>query len=257
MSSGQPSVAVLLSAGRHPVSRAARACHGDAVALGLARRLGADKVLALHAGDAGEPSLRDYHALGAEHIEVLPFAAGFEVLPALVHRLRTVDVIVTGGRAETGLGSGLLPYALAHALGRPVVGNVLEAHPGDASMRIRQFLPKGKRRGVRALIPIVLIAHPLAPVDLRYAHARRVTGQISVGRPGPSREPASDDLWSIEPDARRPIPLRAQDRKAGHARLMSAIASEANAGVVAIEGSCVDKAQVLLSYLREHRLVDF
>jgi electron transfer flavoprotein beta subunit len=33
--------------------------------------------------------------------------------------------------------------------------------------------------------------------------------------------------------------------------------SEAKSGVVAFEGTSVDKAQVVLNYLREHRLIDF
>jgi electron transfer flavoprotein beta subunit len=257
MSNANLSVAVLLSAGRHPVSGAPRACRGDAVALGLARSLGVGAVHVIHAGDAEEPALRDYLAFGAGRIEVLPVPAGFDVMPALVHRLRAIDIVIAGGRSEMGIASGLLPYALARALARPVIGNVLEAHVDDGSVQIRQFLPKGKRRAVHAPLPAVLIAHALAPVELRYAHARGVTGQISVVPVGISPDPAAEGAWSVDPDVRRAVPLKAQDRKAGHARLMSAIASEAKAGVVAIEGSCVDKAQVMLTYLREHRLVDF
>jgi electron transfer flavoprotein beta subunit len=53
------------------------------------------------------------------------------------------------------------------------------------------------------------------------------------------------------------VRLKALDKKSGHARLLSAIVSETKGGVVAFEGTTVDKAQVMLNYLREHRLVDF
>jgi electron transfer flavoprotein beta subunit len=53
------------------------------------------------------------------------------------------------------------------------------------------------------------------------------------------------------------VRLRAQDKKAGYARMLSAILTEAKGGVVAFEGTSVDKAQVILNYLREHRLIDF
>jgi electron transfer flavoprotein beta subunit len=62
---------------------------------------------------------------------------------------------------------------------------------------------------------------------------------------------------TIEPALRRPVRLKAQEKKAGHARLLSAIVSEARGGVVAFEGSPVDKAQIILTYFRDHRLVDF
>lgn len=257
MSSAELSVAVLLSAGCHPVSGLARACRGDAMALGLARSLRAGKLYAIHAGEVEEPALTDYLAYGACRIEVLPVPAGCDVMPALVHRLRDVDLIVSGGRTEIGMASGLLPYTLAHALGRPVIGNVLEAHVGEDGVRLRQFLPKGKRRGVRVPLPAVMTVHPLAPIELHYAYSRRVAGRIVVVPPEGFPSPSPDGDWTIEADVRRPVPLKAQERKAGHARLMSAIATEAKAGVVAIEGSCVDKAQIMLSYLREHRLVEF
>jgi electron transfer flavoprotein beta subunit len=63
--------------------------------------------------------------------------------------------------------------------------------------------------------------------------------------------------WAVETGARRAQRLKAQDKQAGHARLLSAIVSEVKGGVVAFEGTSVDKAQVVLNYLREHRLVDF
>ena len=66
------SVAVLISAGRHPVSGAPRSCRGDAVAMALGRRLVGDALRVVHAGAAQEPCLQDYLAFGAENIEVLP-----------------------------------------------------------------------------------------------------------------------------------------------------------------------------------------
>ena len=91
-------IAVLLSAGRHPVSGAPRACPGDAVALAFARRLGGDDLLALHAGSAHEPALRDYLALGAGRIEVMAVPAGSDVAVPFAKRLAGIDLILTGGR---------------------------------------------------------------------------------------------------------------------------------------------------------------
>lgn len=251
----QFSVAVLLSAGRHPVSGASRAAPGDAVALALARRLAGDSVLALHAGSHGEPALLDYLALGAGRVEVLTVGPGQDILPPLAERLRNVDLILTGARAERDAGSGTLPYALAHALKCPIVPNVLEATSEESELRIRQFLPKGRRRAISVPSRAILVVHPLAPADLRYAYARRLSGRIETALASPLV--AESRSWTVETVERRPVRLKADDKKPAHSRLMSAIVSEAKGGTVAIEGSSVDKAQIVLSFLREHRLVDF
>ncbi|MGE0022656.1 MAG: hypothetical protein AB7S70_03380 [Hyphomicrobium sp.] len=259
MSRAPISAAVLVSAGRHPVSGMARACRGDAVAMGMGRRLAGDRLRVIYAGDVSEPALKDYLALGAGRVEVVRARAGGDVLAPLARVLHNVDIVLTGARAEDGAGSGLLPYALGQSLGRPVVGNVLEAHIEANEIILRQFLPKGRRRGIAAPLPAVLAVHPLAPVELRYAYARLSTGKIE-------ERPADGDMaatpahvsWCVETARRQPVRLKAEDKtKSAHARLLSAIATEARAGVVAIEGTCVDKAQVMLSFLREHRLVDF
>jgi electron transfer flavoprotein beta subunit len=39
--------------------------------------------------------------------------------------------------------------------------------------------------------------------------------------------------------------------------MRAAVVSEAKGGVVAFEGTSVDKAQVVLNYLRNHRLIEF
>lgn len=255
------SVAVLVSAGRNPVTGAARACRGDAVAMALGRKIAGDALRVLFAGAPDEPALQDYLALGAGTIETVLQAPERDIVPVLEPILKTVDLILTGSRTEQGAGSGLLPYVLAAALGRPVVANVLDTHVENNSVRIRQFLPKGKRRGITAPLPAVLAVHPLAPVELGYAYAGRRSGRIVAMTPemAPVRSPSGTAApdWTIVPAVRPPTRLKAQEKKAGHARMQSAIVMESKGGVVAIEGTCVDKAQVVLTYLREHRLIDF
>jgi electron transfer flavoprotein beta subunit len=161
-----------------------------------------------------------------------------------------------------GAGSGLLPYTLAHALGRPIVANVLEARVEKGAANsidaiIRQFLPKGQRRRVACPLPVVLAVHPLASVELKYAHSRRLSGGVEAISKTRTAEGVRQPSWSVDPASRRPVRLRVQDKKAGRARMLSAIATEAKGGVVAFEGTSVDKAQVILNYLRQHRLIDF
>ena len=260
MTSAALSVAVIVSAGQNPVSGAPRACRGDAVAFALGKELAGDALRVIHAGSLAEPALRDYLALGARTVEVVPVPAASDVCPSLAATLAGVSLVLTGCRAEIGAGSGLLPYALSKSLGCPIIANVLSVKISGGKVHVRQFLPKGKRRAIAAGLPAVLTVHPLAPVNLTYAFARGCSGRVTVAEATSasalacSTEPVD---WKTSPNSRPLVRLRAEDKKSAHARLHAAITTESKSGVVAIEGSHVDKAQVVLNYLREHHLIDF
>ena len=256
------SVAVLVSAGRHPLTGSPRACRGDCVALALGRSLAGEALRVIHAGSPDELSLQDYLAVGAGTIEVLRVEPGGDVLPEIAAHAQGIDVILMGWRTEFGAGSGLLPYALAHRLGRPVIANVLDiaienSASNGSQVKLRQFLPKGQRRRIACPLPAVIAVHPAAPVELSYAYARRTSGRIVPVTVRDLAEQVLPSPWTVVPATRRAVRLKAEEKKAGHARMLSAIASEAKAGVVAFEGTSVDKAQVVLNYLRENNLVDF
>ncbi len=250
------SVAVLISAGQHPVSRAPRACRGDAVAMALGRKLAGDSLRVVHAGDPKSPALNDYHALGASRIEVVAVPDGQDAIGPLAAKLLKADVILTGSRAEQGEGSGLLPYLLAHALRRPVIADVLGVWIEKGEAQVRQFQPKGRRRRVAAPVPLVLSVHPLASCELTYAYARLKSGRIELASVVAQPRQAIRPHWTLEPASQRPVPLKARDTKDGHARMLGYIQSQAKGGAVVFEGSSVDKAQILLTYLRDHRLVE-
>jgi electron transfer flavoprotein beta subunit len=250
-----PSVVVLVSAGRHPVSGAARACPGDVAAMAQAFKLGGPQTRVVYAGSSDDACLQDYLALGAARIDVLSVESRHDPLPALCDFVKRADVVVTGLRTENGVGSGLLPYALAQALGRPIVAQIIGAQTSDATLRLRQFLPKGRRRMIEAKMPVVITVHPLAPSDLKYAHARRISGRIDAIEP--VRDVAAQaPLWTVDAHPRRPVPLTAAKDENGHARMLALIETKARGGTVAFEGTSVDKAQILFSYLRNNRLID-
>ena len=256
MSGGSLSVAVLISAGRHPVSGFPRACRGDAVAMALGHRLAGSSLRVVHAGALADPSLPDYLALGAGRIDVVAIADGDDAMPALAAQSKGVDLILTGQQSEQGEGSGLLPYLIAKALQRPVIADALRVDIGAGEVVVRQFLPKGKRRLIAAPFPLVVAVHPMAPVKLNYAYAQRVAGRIELTPASPTPCGASS-VWTVEPEKRCPVRLKAQDIADAHDRMMSYIQTPSKGGTVAFDGSPVDKAQILLSYLREHRLIDF
>lgn len=288
-------IAVLVSVGRHPVSGVARYSRNDAAALEIGRTLAGRwgaQLDVLHAGDARNPALEAYLALGAERVEVLACGNADEDnegagVAALAARVQGYDLVLTGTCAEGAFDSGLLPYQLADRLGYPLVNAAVDVAPesgmsgaagaaGTAAVRVRQFLPKGLRRAVAVTLPAVVAVHPLAAVAPRYAYARLRAGAIVAGRPEAAAQPdlqrgsqqaalsgreqrttADVQPWTIAPIERKPVRLAAAEKRSGHARMLSATTTESRGGSVVIEGSSVEKAQVILRYLREHQLIDY
>jgi len=254
-------IAVLVSAGRHPVSGAPRYSRNDALALDLARSL-AQRFHASfdvpHAGDANEPALADYLALGAPEVAVLPCAPTDDAASLLAERVRGYDLVLTGTRAEGAHDSGMLPYRVAAALGVPIVGGAVDIDLDDATGAavVRQFLPKGLRRRVETTLPAVIAVHPLASAQPRYAYARLRSGAIRPRQATPINA-AEASAWRSGPVERKPVRLVAAEKRSGHARMLSATTTESRGGNVVIEGSSVEKAQVILAYLREHQLIDY
>lgn len=260
MRAAAPTIAVLVSAGRNPVSGSPRASPQDAAALELARKLAGEAITVLHAGTADEPALAGYLALGARSVEVVSVPEGGDILDALASRLGGIGLVLTGLRAEHGAGSGVLPYALARRLGCPVVTNVLSLRILDGEAEVRQFLPKGRRRTLAVRLPAVLAVHPTAAAGATYAYARRQSGRIFAALPPPAPQSsvsAAAPVWQPLEAARQPVRLRAAERRSAHARLQAAIASEAKGGTVIADGSSEEKAQAILDYLRANGLVDF
>jgi electron transfer flavoprotein beta subunit len=243
-------IAVLVSAGTHPSSGQARHCRNDSLALQLGLNLTSD-IKVLHAGDANNAALQDYLALGAKQIDVIPADNTIQNLAA---QLQNIDLILTGTRAENGQDSGLLPYLLAAELNLPIVAGALEISSSADEIEVLQFLPKGARRRVKVKLPALVIVHPLTAVELRFVHAQQNTGRINTLQANNGSADATQ--WRAE-TARKPIKLVAKTAQTGHERLMAAISNKTKGGAVVNEGNNVEKAQVILAYLREHQLIDF
>ncbi|MFM0355203.1 electron transfer flavoprotein subunit beta/FixA family protein [Paraburkholderia nemoris] len=261
-------IAVLVSVGRHPVSGTARYSRNDAaaltIALSLAKTHGATLDV-LHAGDPSNPALSEYLALGARTVEVLEMPATPELqgdaIAPLAVRLQGYDLVLTGTRAEGAFDSGMLPYRVASALDMPLVGAAVDLTIRDGHAEVRQFMPKGLRRRVEVRLPALIAVHPMANTAPSYAYARLREGTIRpVATATPGRPPAAnpdEPAWTIRPATAKPVRLAAAEKRSGHARMLSATTTESRGGSVVIEGSSVEKAQVILAYLREHQLVDY
>jgi len=259
-------IAVLVSVGRHPVSGAARYSRNDAAALTMALSLAkahSATLDVLHAGDPSNPALNEYLALGARSVEVLelPATPEFQADAAapLAARLRGYDLVLTGTRAEGAFDSGMLPYRVAHALEMPLIGAAVDLTLRDGCAEVRQFMPKGLRRRVEVQLPALIAVHPMANAVPKYAYARLREGTIRpVATHSESKSRDPDSLaWTVRPASAKPVRLAAAEKRSGHARMLSATTTESRGGSVVIEGSSVEKAQVILAYLREHQLVDY
>ena len=256
-------IAVLVSVGRHPVSGTARYSRNDAAALGIALSLmkrHAATLDVLHAGDPSNPALSEYLALGARSVEVLDLSSTPELqtdaAAPLAARLKGYDLVLTGTRAEGAFDSGMLPYRVANALEIPLVGAAVDLTIRDDCAEIRQFMPKGLRRRVEVDLPALIAVHPLANAAPGYAYARLREGTIRAV-PAQAAIQADHLAWTTRPATARPVRLAAAEKRSGHARMLSATTTENRGGNVVIEGSSVEKAQVILAYLREHQLVDY
>ena len=255
-------IATLVSAGLHPVSGEPRHCRNDSLAMTLGLQLAEStsaQIKVLHAGDKNNSALADYLALGAKQVDVIPVATEDNIVDSLAASLTSTDLILTGSRAENGKDSGLLPYLLAAKLGIPLVANALAIKPITNGIEVLQFLPKGKRRKVTVQLPAVVVVHPLAPVALRFAYAQQMSGEIIAQAATHHLKTAAGHQmqWHIQTATRKPNKLKARENKSGHARMLSATVSENKGGAVVNEGSSVEKAQVVLAYLREHHLISF
>lgn len=246
-------IAVLIAPAVHPVSGRPCAGEADLAALALAQRL-SSQVDVWYAGAADDAALADYLARGATHIHTLALAAGREVLSPLAEALQDYAMVLCGARAAGGDGSGLLPYQLAEQLGRALLPDVLDLSKSDQQWQALQALPKGVRRTLAAKLPLVASVHARAASAVGWSYARLQQGKIQ-------RKAATGAALPqvvLEP-ARRARALVAASKVSGHARMQGAIAGGEgkSAGIVVKQGDSVEKAQVVLDYLRQHQLVDF
>jgi electron transfer flavoprotein beta subunit len=209
---------------------------------------------------------------------VLACANDAPLLDTLLPALRDTALVLTGTRSEADQGSGVLPYALAAALGRPVVTDVLHVEADGSGWTVTQALPKGARRRLKVQAPAVLAISAAAPLTLRHSLADAVAGKIvrppltptlsrarereHEGNSAPAflPLPLAGEGWGeghLVPTRKRRQLLEAKTVQSGHARMLGAIESPSTGGVVLQTGSADSKAQAILDYLRTHSLVTF
>jgi electron transfer flavoprotein beta subunit len=266
--------AVLVSLRIDPVSGRATRSAGDAAAAALALQAAAGVAVPrlVHAGRLPERVARDYLALGLPLLQqwVAPVGAAGAAADALtLLRQACADspLVLTGARAESGLGSGLLPYALAEALQRPLLADVIDLQrEPDGHWRVTQALPRGARHhwrlapGAGAVLVTSARLAQRAGLELRHAWASAQQGRIetvTAARTATAgHAPAMPD-WTTGPARRQRVALAAASRASGAERMARATGSGApkSGGALLREGSVEDKARALLQRLQALALV--
>jgi electron transfer flavoprotein beta subunit len=248
-------IAVLVSTRIDPISGRATRSAADAAAVVMATGLDPAPAL-LAVGDMSDAVARDYLALGVPLLTRLQGQGDAAAL--LASAAADAALVLCGARSEGGIGSGLLPYAVAAALDRPLIADVVDVQPDADGWRVLQALARGARRRLRVNVPALLVLDARAPAAARHSYDAAQRGRIEQRRVdglGAARSIAP--AWQFEPAQRQLQALAARTRQSGHARMASAVGTAAGvrAGLLVQEGSNDDKARALLEHLRAHALI--
>nr|WP_299380256.1 electron transfer flavoprotein subunit beta [uncultured Halomonas sp.] len=254
---GQPSVAVLISMGRHPLTGRARRADQDARAVEMALSLSDARPRLLHAGhfdQDSEAALRGYLGMGFDALELIEQESGADVIAALSDRLRETapQLVLTGARAENGEGSGLLPYLLADALGWPIVtslASIERIERGEATLL--QALPRGQRRRLRVRLPAIVTVDSSAPAARQSAFgpARRgVFERVAHA----SVQDAAFAKWDVQPARKRPKRLKIVKATSARDRFKAAAAkAEGGGGQILADVTPEQGAEAIFKLLQE------
>ncbi|MEE4305893.1 electron transfer flavoprotein subunit beta [Pseudomonas alliivorans] len=248
----------LVSVGAHPTSGRARRAEQDARAVELGLQLVGDNLQVLHAGDAQEPALRAYLGMGLSELHVLEQPQGADALAALTDHIRdsTAQVVLTGSQAETGEGSGMLPFLLAEKLGWPLVTGLAEVESLDNGIAlILQALPRGQRRRLKVRLPFLATVDNAAPKPRQSAYGPAQRGVLGVDEV----EVVTDELLTgsaLQPAKPRPKRLKVIKAKSGADRMKAATAKASGGGGQVLKGlSPEEGAAAILKLLVEEGVV--
>ena len=241
----------LVSIGSHPGSGRARRAEQDARAVELGLQLAGDALQVVHAGDPREEALRGYLGMGLDHLDVLEQPVGADVLNVLTDYLREAgaQLVLTGSQAETGEGSGMLPFLLAERLGWPLVVGLAEVESiENGTAHVLQALPRGQRRRLKVRLPVLATVDP-KPRQSAFGPARR--GVLAAR----SAAIVEDDLLAeaeLQPAKPRPKRLKVIKAKSGADRMKAATAkASGGGGKVLKDASPQEAAQAIIKLLVE------
>ncbi|GAB2784014.1 hypothetical protein GCM10027040_07600 [Halomonas shantousis] len=250
-------IAVLVTVGRHPLTTRARRADQDARAVEMALSLNDAAVRLVHAGGHGvdsEEALRGYLGMGVGEINLVKQASNADVVPALVDALRGMapQIVLTGTRAETGEGSGLVPYLLAEALGWPVISGLAQVERIEQGVAtVLQALPRGKRRRLRVRLPAIATVDSSAPPARQSAFGPARRGEFDT-YPCASIMDELQAEWQVQPARKRPKRLKIVKSASARDRFKAAAAkAESGGGQLLSDVSPEQGAEAIFALLKE------
>lgn len=248
----------LVSVGAHPTSGRPRRAEQDARAVELGLQLAGDNLHVLHAGNAEEPALRGYLGMGVDELHVLAQPPGADAVPGLTDYIREsgVQLVLTGSQAETGEGSGMLPYLLAESLGWPLVVGLAEVESmSNGSAQVLQALPRGQRRRLKVRLPFLATVDNAAPKPRQSAYGPAQRGLLNVEE----IEVVIDEVFTdaeLTPAKPRPKRLKVIKAKSGADRMKAATAKATGGGGQVLKGvTAQEGAAAILKLLVEEGVV--
>ena len=251
-------VVSLVSVGAHPTSARARRAEQDARAVELGLQLVGAKLHVVHAGDPNEQALRGYLGMGLEQLHVLEQPADADALPALAEHLRecAAQLVLAGSQAETGEGSGMLPFLLAEQLGWPLVVGLAQVESiKDGVAHLLQALPRGQRRRLKVRLPLLATVDNAAAKPRQSAYGPAQRGELAAHEV----EIIDDPLWAssqLQVAKPRPKRLKVIKAKSGADRMKAATAKASGGSGKVLEGLSPEAgAQAILQLLVEEGVV--
>ncbi|PWI33559.1 electron transfer flavoprotein subunit beta [Vibrio albus] len=252
-------ISALVSVGAHPDTGRPRRAMSDAraVELGLAMENGSLEVV--HAGSPEDPALAYYAGMGLPAIRVLgqPEEADAVVTLTQYFQDNMPDILLTGGRSESGESSGLLPFFLAQRLNCPIVmgiAEILSIENGRA--KVLQALPRGQRRAVSVTLPFVASVDMAAKAPRQSAYGRARHCDIEarmVGEAVPDQVRQSWEETEAKPKLKR---LKVVKAKSAADRFKAATAkTESSGGRVLKDKPVSEMAQAVFDLLLEEGVI--
>lgn len=231
-------IVALVSIGTHPASGRPRRAEQDARAVELGLTLAGERLTVLHAGDPHEEALRAYLGMGLPALTVLEQAREADALPTLVEHLQGAGahLVLTGSQAETGEGSGMLPYLLAERLGWPLIVGLAAVESIEGShAQVLQALPRGQRRRLKVRLPFVASVDAAAPAARQSAFGPARRGTLEHEWVQVVDDPLyADAQW--QPARPRPKRLKVIKAKTGAERMKAATAKATGGGGQVLTG---------------------
>lgn len=259
-------IAVLLSIGQHPITARPRRADQDARALELALQMDNADVKPLHIGQRNEHNeiaLRSYLGMGVSQINLIEHD---DILTGLVQGVRDCEasLVLCGSRAETGEGSGLIPYLLAKKLSWPVISGLVSIESIDQGRAtLLQALPRGQRRKLSVSLPAVLAVDPAAVNARQSAFGPAQRGAIlPISSKASTAERESDktfvnSIWHFQPAKKRPKRLKIIKAASARDRFKAAAAKADASGGKVLQGiSSDDAANEIIKLLLEEGVLN-